>query len=178
MCFMDDELKTLILLAQKGDKTAFGEIYKLYFQKIYRYCRINVYQDEIAQDICQETFVRAWKALPKFSFTNEGTLQAFLFRIARNLIIDLSRKKKEISLKEYHEIEAHDDISDQIDKEDEIAKVKKALAKLDELDRQIIVLRYFEELSHTEVARIVNIKEGALRVRTMRLLKKIKEMVD
>ena len=172
-----ENLPDIVTRAQKGDKEAFGKLYNEYYGKIYRYCLVNIYKSELAQDLCQETFIRAWKALPTFTLEKGGTFQAYLFRIARNLIIDLSRKKKEFSLAEYVEIEIHEDFEEKLDKEGEITKIKHALAKLDEVDRQIIILRYFEELGHSEVAKIVGIKEGALRVRTIRLLKKMKDII-
>lgn len=172
-----DTLPELISKAQQGDKNAFGSLYKEYYQRIYRYCRINTYRDDLAEDICQETFLRAWKSLPSFTMSATGTFQAYLYRIARNLIIDLSRKKKEFSLEYYENIETDEDHTETIDRKDTIERVKRELAKLPETDRQIVILRYFEEMSHAEVAKIIGIKEGALRVRTMRLLEKIKGLL-
>src|SRR5438128_2513306 len=114
-----DDLELIIHEAKQGNRNAFEKIYKLYYQRIYRYCRINITIDELADDICQETFIRAWKALSSFTLKNGGTLQAFLFRIARHLLIDLSRKKKEFSLAEYAEIETNEDHIEQIAKQDE-----------------------------------------------------------
>lgn len=173
-----DNLSETIQKAQNGDKDAFGELYKEYYERIYRYCKVNIYAEDLVQDICQETFIRAWKALPTFKQTPEGTFQAFIFRIARNLIIDLSRRKKEFTLEHYAEIEDEEDFTEQIDKKDELKKVKSALSKLEDEDRQIIILRYFEEMSHKECAKIIGTKEGALRVRTMRILKKMKELIQ
>lgn len=172
-----ENLADIVLRAKKGDKKAFEILYNEYHPKLYRYCMINIYKSELAQDLCQEAFIRAWKALPKFTLEKGGTFQAYLFRIARNLIIDLSRKKKEFSLAEYIEIETHENYEEQIDKADEIKKMKLALAKLEDIDRQIIILRYFEEMGHSEVAKIIGINEGALRVRTIRLLKKLKKII-
>jgi RNA polymerase sigma-70 factor, ECF subfamily len=168
----------LIKRAQQGDKEAFGILYREYYRKIYRYCKINMYKDAAAEDVCQETFLRAWKALPKYTMTEAGTFQAFLFRIARNLIIDLGRKKKEYSLAAYEEVETKEDFAADVDKQADIEQVKIALAKLKEKDRQILLLRYFEEMSHAEVSAIIGIKEGALRVRTIRLLQKLKELLN
>ena len=173
-----DETAEWIKKAQNGDKYAFGILYKQYYNRIYRYCRINLYHGQVADDVCQEVFIRAWKALPKFTLQDRGTFQAFLFRIARNLIIDLSRKKKEIPLEHVGEINQEDNLIEGISQKEDVEKIKTALEKLAEIDRQIIILRYFEELSHSEAAKILNMKEGALRVRTMRLLKKLKELLS
>lgn len=171
-------LPEVIQKAKQGDKKAFGILYKEYYQRIYRYCKTNLYKDDVAEDVCQETFIRAWRSLPSFVVTETGTFQAYLYRIARNLIIDLGRKKKEFSLAFYEDIETDEDHIEAIDRKNNIDMVKRALAKLNDIDRQIVILRYFEEMSHAEVAKIIGIKEGALRVRTMRLLEKIKGLLE
>src|SRR3989344_4655058 len=141
-----EELKSLIQKAQKGDRSAFSEIYKLYFAKIYKYCKFNTNDDSEAQDICQETFVKAWKNIKKFDSERlDWSIQAFLFTIARNLIIDGSRRKKELHIEEYLEIETNEDFYENIDRKNNIDLVKQALSKLEEIERQIIILRYFEE---------------------------------
>lgn len=172
-----EDLPEILARAQNGDKEAFGLLYNEYQRKIYRYCAVNLYKSDLAQDVCQETFIRAWKSLPKFKEKDGGTFQAYLFRIARNLIIDISRKKKEFSLAAYTEVESEENHEERLEKENEIEKIKHALAELEEKERQIIILRYFEDLSHNEIARIIGIKEGALRVRTVRILKKMKTLV-
>jgi RNA polymerase sigma-70 factor (ECF subfamily) len=173
---MENE-ETVLEQAKQGDKNAFELLYKYYFPRIYRYCKANIYRDDLAADICQETFMKAWKALPTFTLKNGGTFQAFVYRIARNNIIDLSRKKKEFSLSIYEDIETEEDLVELVHRHDAINAVKRVLAKLPEKDRQILILRYFEDMSHKETAQIVGIREGALRVRTTRLLKKLKELM-
>ena len=174
--FMENETE-LIEKAKTGDKDAFGTLYKYYFPRLYRYCKANIYKDELAADICQESFLKAWKALPTFTLKNGGTFQAFIYRIARNIMIDLSRKKKEFSLAIYEEIETDDDLVSKMERTENIDKVKRMLAKLPDKDRQILILRYFEDMSHKETAKIIGIREGALRVRSTRLLKRVKELI-
>lgn len=173
---MENEIE-LVQKAQRGDKEAFGSLYKHYFPRIYRYCKANIYRDDLATDICQETFLKVWKALPTFRLSESGTFQAYVYQVARNIIIDLSRKKKEFSLELYKEIETEDDLVEKISRKENIDRVKRVLAKLSEKDRQILILRYFEDMSHKEIAKITGIKEGALRVRTIRLLNKVKELL-
>ncbi len=173
-----DDLTQLIILAQEGDRDAYGKIYGVYYRRIYRYCLFNTRSRELAQDICQETFVKAWKALPAFSLKKGSSLQAFLFKIARNLIIDISRKKKTESLENYHGLVSEEDLEGQIDKREENKVLRRAISELSEKERQIIVLHYFEELSGAEIAKVVGMREGALRVRTHRTLKKLKDLIE
>lgn len=173
-----DDLSNLIKLAQKGDKEAYGKIYQYFYKRILRYCQFNLGQYQKAQDICQETFFRAWKSLPGFKLEKGGSFQAYLFRIAHNLIVDLYREKREISIEQIKEPAQSQDLYEKIDKIDQIAKVKNALSKLKKDEEQIIILRYFEEMTPAEVARIVGKKEGALRVQTHRILKKLKGILE
>lgn len=175
---MEEDLTQLIILAQEGDRDAYGKIYSQFYKRIYRYCYFNTQNRELSQDICQETFVRAWKALSGFSIKKGGSLQAFLYRIARNLIIDNSRKKKTASLENYENLASNEDLAENVDRRDENKKLKDAMAKLNDTDRQIITLHYFEEMSGGEIAKVVGVREGALRVRTHRIIKKLKDLME
>ena len=173
-----NEEEYLIKKAQKGDKEAYGQLYKKYFQKIYRYCKFNTESDEVAKDICQESFVKAWKKIKDFKTEGNWSLQSFLFTIARNLIIDRVRKKKEYSLEQFEELPSEYDLYEQIDKKLEVQRVREVLSKLEDIDRQIILLRYFVEMSSQEVAKILGLKDGALRVRTFRVMQKMKDIFE
>lgn len=172
-----ENLNELLQKACKGNKEAYGAIYKLYYRKIYRWCRINLKTAEAAEDLAQETFLKAWHALPSFSYGRGSSVQAFLFKIARNGLIDLSRKKKEFALDAAVEIESGEDIEEELDRKSSIESVQKALAKLPADDRQMVVLRFFEEMSNKEIAQVVGSNEGAVRVRLHRILKKLKELL-
>lgn len=173
-----ENLDQLLHKACKGDKDAFGKIYKIYFSKIYRYCRINLRSETEAQDVVQETFLKAWRSISSFSVYDGGSIQAFLFRIARNNIIDLSRKKRELSLEAALEVASSDDFEDELDKKGDIEMVQAALSKLKEEDKQIVVLKFFEEMPSVEIAQVMNVNEGAVRVRLHRALKKLKEIMQ
>ncbi len=173
-----DDLSGLIAGAREGDKEAFGELYQIFYKRIYRYCLIHTNDSPLAQDICQETFVRAWKAMPSFYEKSGGTFQAFLFKIARNQLIDNSRKKKESRLADYQDLEGHENLEERVYKHEAIDKVRGALGKLNEIERQIITLHYFEDLSGEEIAKVVGMNEGAVRVRTHRVLVKLREILS
>lgn len=173
-----DDVDTLTKLAQKGDKNAFGAIYNLFYKKIYRYCMYNLNNQQQALDICQDTFLKAWKSLPSFSQNSTGTLQAYLFKIAKNLIIDGSRKKKTESLEFHQNLQAESNFEETIDTKNEISKLNKVIASLPEKEKQIIILHYFEQLPGSQIAKIVGVREGALRVRTHRIINKLKEKME
>ncbi len=173
-----DDLPILIFRAQNGDKDAYGAIYNLYYKQIYRYCYFNLRDRALAQDIVQETFLKAWKSIASFSQDRGGTIQAFLYRIARNLIIDHSRRRKNAKLEDHEHIETEGEIGESIDLDREKEKLKEALGQLAERDRQIVILRFFEEMSFVEISKIVKVREGALRVRIHRILEKLKTIIE
>lgn len=173
-----DNLKLLVARAREGDKDAFGELYQIFYKRIYRYCLVHTYDTQLAQDICQETFVKAWKVMPSFYEKNGGTFQAFLFKIARNKLIDNSRKKQESRLADYQNLEDSENLEERVYKHEAIDQVHKALRRLNEIERQIIVLHYFEDFSGREIAKVVGMNEAAVRVRTHRVLEKLRGILE
>lgn len=175
---MDEDTFKLVQRAQHGDKEAYGEIYKLYQKKIYRFSYYMMQNQELAEDITQNTFIKAWLALPSFSFSKNGTIQAYLFKIARNLSIDYQRKKKEISLEVIADVmPSEENLEEIVERREEQEIVSKALKTLDEDEKQIVVLRYFEDMSYEEISKVVGKNEGAIRVQLHRILKKLKEEI-
>lgn len=166
-------INQLIKRAQKGDKDAFGEIYKLFLKQIFRFLYFSVRNYELAQDLTQNTFFKAWRALPSFSIPH-GSFRAFLFTIARNLAIDESRKKKEIPLEAISEYPSKEDPQEYIQIEETKKLVWEALDKLDPEDKYMVVLRFFEEFEYEEIAKTLGKKEGTVRVGLHRILKKLK----
>lgn len=173
---MSQGLKILVQRVQKGDKEAFGEIYEIYFSKIYRFIFFSVRDRQLAEDLAQSTFLRAWKARESLS-TTHGSVQAYLFAIARNLIIDWQRRRKETSIELISEPEDPKDFEEEIQRDEVKKTVWKAIRTLDDQQRHLVILRYFEELSYKDVARVVKKNESAVRVRIHRILKMLKKEI-
>ncbi|OGE36441.1 hypothetical protein A3A14_00575 [Candidatus Daviesbacteria bacterium RIFCSPLOWO2_01_FULL_43_38] len=174
---MQDNLEKLVYKAKEGDKNAFGEIYKTFVKKIFRFIYYLVYDRELAEDLTQLVFLKAYKSLPSF-LPSKGTFQAYLYAIARNQVIDYQRRKKELSLDEVDEPAAIFEIDNEVIQTENKNTVDKLLATLDDDDKQLIIWRYFEELQFAEIAEILNENEGSIRVKMHRLLKKLKERVE
>lgn len=166
----------LVKKAKEGDKDAYGEVYKIYVKKIYRFIYYMVYERELAEDLTQITFLKAWVSLHSYQ-PEKGTFQSYLFAIARNQVIDYKRRKKEISLDDIAEPSSFDEVDKELIQSENRNLVNKLLKFLDIEERQLIVLRYFEELKFFEITRILNQKEGAIRVKLHRVLKKLREKV-
>lgn len=171
------KFQTLIRNAQHGNRQAYGEIYRMLLPRIYRFVWYEVRDKQTAEDLTQVTFLRLWKAINSYD-TEKGSFPSFTFAIARNLIIDWQRKKRPVSLEAIGEIEIPDGIMDTLVQKETGERVKQALAALPVDDRQLVVLRYFEEVSYSDIAKTMNKKEGAVRVKLHRILRQLKGILE
>jgi len=155
-------------------KSTFEAIYKNESDAIFRFCLLRVSNREQALDLTQETFLRLWQSieLDKEILNNK----AFLFTIARRLIIDWYRKKKSLSLDKMI-LEGQDsnfDIEDENTNEENTsskAEGRYLIEKINELDpsyREPLYLRYVEDLSPPEIGEILGISANAASVRINR----------
>lgn len=153
----------------------FTEIYDQYVDKVFRFIFLKVSSQEISQDLCSEVFLRYWKSL------NLGTQienpRAFLYQIARNLVIDHYREKdraKLVSL-ENIKIEAPNiDLEKQTDLVSEINQVEKGLRQLKQDYQDVLIWHYLDDLSVSEIAEMMNKAENAVRVTIHRALKELR----
>jgi len=176
---MDEEVTEHLKRAKAGDKDAYGKIYNLFLEKIYRFIYYLISDADMAYDITQDTFIRAWKALPRFE-RSRGSFSTFLYTIARNLVIDNQRKRITFSLDLdlVGEVKYEENFEENIDVKERNKKVREVLGSLPKFDRELVVLRYFEDMSFSEIAKIVGKEEGAVRVRVFRILKSLREKFE
>jgi len=178
LLIMPDDYNEYVKSAIAGDKEAFGELYRIFLNKIYRFTYYLVGDEFSAEDITQNTFLRAWKGLANFSM-NSGTFQSYLYTIARNLVIDTQRKKKAYSLTGLEDvIESKEDPEIEVWKGQVSEKVHQALADLETDDQQIIILRFFEEMQFDEISKVVGSNSGAIRVKVHRLMGILKQKLE
>lgn len=172
-----DDIPEYVKLAQKGDKDAFAKIYNLFLEKIYRFVFYLIWDEDTAYDITQDTFVKAYKALGKYD-KHRGAFGTFLYAIARNLVFDQRRKKVTLSLDLVGAIRFEPDFAEDIDEKERKRQVKEILETLPKHEKELVVLRYFEDLSFKQIAQIVGKDEGAVRVKVFRILKSLKEKLE
>ncbi|MBI4652812.1 sigma-70 family RNA polymerase sigma factor [Candidatus Kuenenbacteria bacterium] len=174
--------KFILWRIQQGKIKAFEEIYNFYAPKIYKFIYFKVSLIEDAEDLTSQTFTKFLKYLTKKKTINN--LQALLYNIAKNLIIDFYRQKKQVSLFD-------DKIKDQLVDEKnlienlnltldlaiDIKNIKKAIEKLDNEDKEIIILRFVNDLSIREISKILGKSQINIRVSLHRALKRLREMI-
>ncbi len=151
--------------------------YDAHADAIFRHCYFKTSERELAQDLTQDVFLKAWSYMQqKQKIVN---MRAFLYRIADNMVIDWYRKRKATSLDTL--VDAGFEPADVDRKVEEQVEASLAFAKLRELgedDQKLITWRFVEDLSPKEIAEIVDQTENVVSVRIHRALKKLKSLLQ
>ncbi len=167
-------IQALVLKARESDTVAFEELYNHFFKPVYRYCAFRL-PKEIAEDVTADVFVKVWENLPKYQPHPKIPFGAWLFRIVRNQIVDVYRK--EPTMGEMPEDVADHDMFNRADhstKHKELVNVMKvAMDQLPSRYREILLLSFVSELPTHEVARVLKMTEGSVRILKHRALKKL-----
>lgn len=162
----------------KHVKAEFLRTYDTYADDIYRFCVLKVSNREQAQDLTQEVFMRFWQTLR--DGTELKNERAFLYTLARNLVIDWYRKKKDNSLDALTEqgIDFANDDHKRIMQSAEMQEVLRVVNQLDEDSRDAIVLRFVEGLTPKEIAQMTGETANAVSVRINRAIKKVQVLIQ
>ena len=151
--------------------------YDSYADKIYRHCFYRTFNNETAEELTQETFLRYFKYLKAGKEIEYP--KTFLFKIANNLIIDKSRKKKEVSLDSMVENGFMPEDTKHISAETkaDVNLALKAIKKIDYKYRLPLIMYYVDGLKPKEIAEILRENTNVISVRIYRGLKKAKKML-
>lgn len=155
------------------------ELYEQYSDHVYRFIYFMIQHEDKAEDLTQETFIRAYKGLSQFK--GDAQEKTWLFSIARHVTIDHIRKEKRFTWFT-KSLEDNDALGDNAPeqvlmlKEDE-KRLYEALAHLKESYRMVIYLRKIKQISIEETARILGISEGKVKTDLRRGLVKLKEQM-
>lgn len=164
-----DEL-TLVRLSQQGDQEMFGCLYQTYIDRIYRYVYFRVADDNLAEDITAQIFLKVWEKLESYQ-PGQSPFVAWIYRIAHNTVIDYYRAKKiVISIENARPVElSHDDeVDEKLDFQIQSQKLRAALGELTKEQRQVLVLKFVGGLSTSEIAKKLKKQAGAIRALQMR----------
>lgn len=172
----------LLKIAKEGEPEAFGELYERYAQPIFRFFYANLSNRFDAEDLTEEVFLRALRSLPKYK--DQGfPFPAFLYRIAQNALVDHYRR----SGRSLHDVSTDDDIQIPDERPDpsesatsnlQHQELRKVLEQLREDYREVLVLRFLNELSPEETAQVMDRSVGAVRVLQHRALTALRELLD
>ena len=158
-------------------KSRFLSAYDQYADPIYRFCFMKTSNADLAEDLTQDSFMRLWQKMREgVEITNE---RALLYTIARNLVIDWYRKKKEQSLDALMDAGA-DFAGEGKERTLVFAETEEALAaieKLDESAREVLLLRFVEGYSPREIASLFGTSANAVSVRINRAVRKVRHII-
>lgn len=172
---MEQSEQKLITECQQGDLEKFGLLYDKYIKKIYDFIYYKTTHKETAEDLTSQTFFKALDKIGGFD-SSKGTFQAWLYQIARNTVIDFYRtKKKEANIEDIWDLAGNDDLERDVDTKEKLAKVEKYIAKLKSEQREIIIMRVWQDMSYQEIAATMGKSEASCKMmfsRAMAVLRK------
>lgn len=171
-----EKLEELVEQVKSGDKQAFEEIYEMFIQPLYRYVYYRAPKGEV-EDILENAFLKVWENIGKYKRDNNN-FSAWVFRITHNLIVDFYRARKEptveLDLNLAEDDRTHSPLrftQNQLDS----GYLKEAMSELNEQYKEIIVLKFLEDLTNKEISQILDKSEGAVRILQFRALKALKD---
>ena len=175
------EEKDLIRRAGQGDSDAFRQLVETYQAPVYRLAlRMCGGDAALAEDAAQEAFLAAWRGLPRFR--GDSRFSTWLYRLTTNAAIDwLRREKRHRGMDDVTDLELPDDgpgPQDQAEQAETQQTVRRALGQLSEEHRQVLLLRYMQELDYAEIAAALEISEGTVKSRISRAKMRLRELLD
>ena len=176
---LDLELPRIIARAKAGDAGAFGELYSRYAGLILRYLYVRVHEQDGAQDLTQEVFVRVIKGIAGFEYRGEKSFLGWLYTIAGNVLIGQARRKRAIStpldesleLVDPHGQDAVHSIFDRV-------ALEQAIAQLTEDQQQVLTLKFFADMTNQEIASTIGRSEGAVKALQHRALHALQQILE
>jgi RNA polymerase sigma-70 factor, ECF subfamily len=166
---------------KKGDMAAFDAIYNKYCHKLHRFVLMYLKQEEDAEEIVQDVFIKIWDLRDKIDIY--ASFESFLFTIAYNATMSLLRKRvSQTKTKEYikslQQISNAEEVIDEMHFKDLNHKVQTLLEQLTPRQKEIYLLSREEGLSHGEIAQKLKISESTVNNHLVATLKYLKSQID
>lgn len=176
----DDSEEALVTRAVTGDKSAFTRLYDLHYDRVYRHVLYRVPRTEDAEDLTQQVFLQAWRAIGRYRPTG-SPFAAWLFTIAHNLVMSFYRHHRSVQWLDQQEAP---ELRSDVDPEQmaqvslDQARVRAAIQRLRPEQQQVVTLRFLENLGHREIAEALGKSEGAVRVIQHRALEQLRRLLE
>jgi RNA polymerase sigma-70 factor (ECF subfamily) len=175
---LDGEEKLIQDAVKEGDSSAFGKLYDHYQPMIYRFVLVKIGRREEAEDIAHQVFLQAWQNIRTYRHRGHP-FGSWLYRIARNQVIDHYRSRKDDLPLEAADAE---DASRQVSQPDvslrmDMERVMVAIRKLKLEYQDVIILRFVEDLSIRETADVMHKTEGAVKLIQHRAIEELRGQI-
>lgn len=166
-----------LIAAAKKDRREFGQIYHLYTQPIFCYLYSRIGSLPEAEDATAQTFLAALEALDRYQ--HKGHFAAWLFAIARRKAMDHFRtQRQQVTLENAEKVPLGTDVLQQVIQTEQIATLTKLINALPEEEHELIRLRYIAELSFSEISRLLNRSEDAVKKSLYRLQARLQSQLE
>jgi RNA polymerase sigma-70 factor (ECF subfamily) len=172
-----------LVVAARTDRAAFGQLYQMYYERILGYCYRRLNQRAAAEDVCSDTFLYVARKMSAFRGDREEDFRRWVYRIATNQVnAHLRRKLRRKELwdtalqQERIRVNGFTNSSGPTQSLD-WSVVYQAIARLRAKEQTVVTLRLLEEIPHDEIAQIMKIRPGTVRVIYSRALKKLREEI-
>ena len=159
----------------RGDAASFGVLYDRYIEPIYRFIYYKTFSEEVAEDLASDTFHKALTRITSYD-VDRGSFSSWLYQIARNTVIDYYRTRRStVPIEDLFEFGTDDRTPQVHDAKLVLARVYDYLASLSPRQREIIMLRVWEEKSYREIAEIMGSTEPAVKMAFSRAIRDLRE---
>ena len=164
---------------QAGDLHFMGLLFKRYHRELYGFFYHMCNCPQVSEDMVQNSFYRMIKY--SASFTGEGSFRGWMYQLARNVLLDNIKKERnrreEYDISNYSEsIDSGTGADEILHKAEQAAQVKVALSRLSPALREVLVMSEYQDLKYREIASILSISEGAVKVRVHRAMNELKNI--
>lgn len=172
-----ETLLGLVKRAKQGHEEALTSIYNLYFEKIYRFIYYRVGHKEVAEDLAEEVFLKAFSKIS--GITEDGAFEGWLYQIARNKVIDHYRDKKQTVALESIEntLEYESNVVDVLELKEQQKVFLKLIKELGADQQTVIKLKFLENLDNEQIGHMLGKSEGAIRVIQHRAITRLQELI-
>ena len=169
-----DETK-IIKKCQQGELGGFAVLYDYYADKIYRFIYYKTTHRETAEDLTSQTFFKALGAVSSFDLSR-GNFSSWLYRIARNLVTDYYRTRKNTEdISDVWDLSDESDPAADLDTRQKILEVGKYLKNIRPEHREIVIMRLWDELSYQEIAGITGRSVASCKMTFSRAMTRLRE---
>ena len=164
--------------ARTGDRAAFAELYDTHCDAVYRYILYRVREPSDAEDLCSEVFTRAFANIHRYRWQGKSFL-AWLYTIARNAVTDRRRRERPtVDLDDaYGVAEEGPTAHDRAVRGEQVDALRGAVKHLTTEQQEVLVLRFVENMSSRQVAKVLGKNEGAIRALQFRALGRLRKLL-
>lgn len=165
-----------MLKVKAGDLDRMGLLFERHYRPLFGFLYRMTADKQNSEDMVQNVFLRMLKY--RHTFKGDGEFRTWMYHLARNVLNDSHKqdKRQAAPLEDQFSEVADDSAEGSMDKEEQVNLLNRALARLSEENREILVLSRYQELAYSEIAGILNISEANVRVRIHRAMAQLKSV--